>query len=86
MSKLPTESRPIRMDPDLASAIEHMIAPYTDKRLSSVQAAVYEVYRSPGSLPFSGWLEQYAKAIVGASGDTMTDVMVRIPGYTAPVV
>lgn len=42
-SKIPTESRPLKMDPDLAAFLEVELAPYSGKALERAQQAIVRV-------------------------------------------
>jgi len=42
-SKLPTEGRPLKMDPDLAAFLEAELAPYSGKALERAQQAIVRV-------------------------------------------
>lgn len=64
---LPTEPRPIRMDPDLAAAIEQLLAPYSGKKLVAAQGAVMGVYHDRSiALQFGELVERYRAAIAKA--------------------
>lgn len=62
-TKLPSEPRPIRMDPELAEAVDEIIKPLKGKDLEAAQAAVMDVYRSNASGKFAELLENYREAI-----------------------
>lgn len=67
-SKLPTSSRPLIQDPDLAAAVEKMLSPYEGKRLDRAQAAARKVATSAVQGPFSTVLAAYQSAITAAVG------------------
>lgn len=58
MSKLPHDSKPIRLDPDLAAFLENELKPYSGKALEWAQAAILEV-RSSGFV--GAWAELTAR-------------------------
>jgi hypothetical protein len=63
LSKLPTVTRPIKMEPNMAAAIERRLAPLSGKRLERAQDAVRKVYGSGFQGSFSQLLEKYEAAI-----------------------
>lgn len=63
MSNLPTEDRPLRMDPDLTAAVEKILKPYKGADLEKARAAVMTVYRSGASGLFADLVEQYRVAV-----------------------
>jgi len=63
MSKLPMESRPIRLAPGVEREIEKLLRPLSGKKLESAQAAVLRVYRSGQQLPEEQWVAAYGQAI-----------------------
>jgi FlaG/FlaF family flagellin (archaellin) len=65
-SKLPTNSRPIIQDPDLAAAIENILEPYNGKALEKAQAAVRKVATSNAQGPFAQVVAAYADAVSAA--------------------
>ena len=67
-SKLPTNERPIILDPDLAAAVEDLLQPYTGKNLERAQAAVRKVASGATQGTFSDLVAAYAAAIKGAVG------------------
>lgn len=67
-SKLPMNERPIILDPDLAAAVEDLLAPYTGKALERAQAAVRKVASGAMQGTFSDLVDAYHKAIRGAVG------------------
>jgi hypothetical protein len=62
-SALPSETRPIRMDPELAVEIEKILKPLKGDDLERGRAAVMVVYRSSASGSFGQILEAYRTAI-----------------------
>lgn len=67
-TKLPTDSRPLVRDPDLAAALEEILAPYTGKALERAQQAVRKVRSSAVQGPFSDVVAAYRAAIDQAVG------------------
>lgn len=65
-STLPTEQRPIRLDPELSAEIEKCIKPLAAKERGAAQAAVMEVYNSGHTGSFGELLELYRDAIAEA--------------------
>ena len=63
ISKLPREGRTIRMDPDLAQALEDILEPHTGKTLERAQAAIVRVRASGFQGSFGEILEAYRVAI-----------------------
>ena len=72
MSKLPMENRPIRMVPELATAVENLLAPLSGKKLEAAQKAVLKLYRAGGFLPFGDLVESYRQAIDDATRERVT--------------
>lgn len=70
---LPTEDRPIQLDPDAAAALEKLIKPHLGtKHETAVYAAVRRVYRSGLTGSFSAMFGAdgyYAEAIKEAATD-----------------
>lgn len=60
---LPTEQRPIRMDPDLAKRVDSLLEPYDGEDLDHAQEAVMRVYQSPASGSFGQLVARYEAAI-----------------------
>jgi hypothetical protein len=73
LSKLPTSTRPLINDTDLADAVERMLAPYTGKALERAQAAVRRVHGSAVQGPFSTVLAAYQAAVAAAVGKEASD-------------
>jgi hypothetical protein len=67
-TKLPTSSRPLIQDPDLAREVEAMLAPYTGKQLERAQAACRKVHSSAVLGSFSEIRGAYQTAIEKAAG------------------
>ncbi len=63
---IPQETRPIRMDPNLAEAVEKLLEPYSGHELDLAQAAVVEVYHSSAVGVFSKLVKRYKAAILEA--------------------
>ena len=68
-SKLPTNSRPLINDPDLAAALEALLEPYSGKALERAQVAVRKVATSSVQGPFAVIVDAYAEAVRTAVGD-----------------
>lgn len=69
MSKLPLETRPLRLAPALAETVEELLRPLSGKRLDAAQRAVLQVYRSGAQMDHGGWVAAYAAAIAAAAPD-----------------
>jgi uncharacterized protein len=69
MSKLPTEGRPPKMDPDLATALEELLAPHSGKALERAQAAVLKLRKSGAMGTFSEIVEAHRAAIEAAAAE-----------------
>ena len=63
MSKLPLETRPLRMAPDVAKVVEEKLRPLTGKTLEAAQQAVLSVYRSGIVQSHEQWVAAYQDAI-----------------------
>lgn len=63
MSKLPMETRPLRLSPEVARAVEKALAPLTGKRLEQAQAAILKVYQSGQQMTSEQWVARYEDAI-----------------------
>ena len=68
-SKLPTDSRPLPLDPDLASALEMILAPYSGKKLEAAQAAIIKVRHSGVVGSFDALVRGYRDGILKAVGE-----------------
>ncbi len=68
MSELPTEQRPIRMDPELAEAIEERIKAVKPSKRDDARTAVMAVYHSGTQGTFHDVLSAYDAAIAEAVG------------------
>lgn len=66
MSKIPMESRPLRLAPEIAQAVEAKLAPLNGKRLEAAQDAVLKLYQSGAQMPQQQWVEKYDQAIKSA--------------------
>lgn len=62
-SKLPTEDRPLRIDPDLAAVIEKELEPLEGEDLEKGQAAVRTVLKSSTQGTFATIADAYRTAI-----------------------
>lgn len=69
MSKLPMESRPLRLSPEVARTVEKALAPLNGKRLEAAQDAVLKVYQSGMQQPHEQWMKEYSKAIETAANE-----------------
>lgn len=70
--KLPTATRPIIHDAEMAAAIERLLAPLDGKKLEKAQAAVRKVAMSAVIGSFGAVLDAYKAAIAAAIGDKET--------------
>lgn len=68
MSKLPMESRPLKLAPEVTRAVEELLKPLTGKKLESAQAAVLAVYQSRQQMTLEQWVAAYSNAIQAAIG------------------
>lgn len=68
MSKLPMESRPLRLAPEVARVVEKALAPLTGKKLEQAQDAVIRVYQSGQQMTSEQWVTTYSQAIADAVG------------------
>jgi len=68
MSKLPMESRPLRLAPDVAKAIEERLRPLSGKKLEQAQDAILVVYQSGQQMTTEQWIAAYESAIITALG------------------
>lgn len=68
MSKLPMESRPLRLAPEVTRAVEQALAPLTGKKLEAAQEAVLGVYRSGQQMTIEQWVATYESAVARAIG------------------
>lgn len=66
MSKLPLETRPLRLAPEVQKVVESKLAPLTGKDLKSAQDAILGVYRSGQQMPSEHWVAAYSTAIDSA--------------------
>lgn len=63
MTTLPTEQRPIRMDPELSERVEKILDRYSGSDLEKAQAAVMKVYHSGFAGSFGQLVERYDEAV-----------------------
>lgn len=68
MSKLPMESRPLRLSPEVARVVEKALAPLNGKPLERAQAAILKVYQSGKQMTSEQWVATYSDAIADATG------------------
>lgn len=73
LSKLPTSTRPLIIDTDMAAAVEKMLAPYSGKALEKAQVAVRKVHGSSVQGAYSTVLAAYQTAITAAVGKEASD-------------
>jgi hypothetical protein len=66
MSKLPMESRPLRLAPEVAKVVERRLQPLTGKKLEAAQDAVLKVYQSGQQMALDQWVQTYDQAISAA--------------------
>jgi hypothetical protein len=72
LSKLPTITRAIKMEPDMAAAIERKLAPLSGQRLQRAQDAVRRVYNSGFQGSFAQLLAKYETAIEAVAKEKET--------------
>jgi hypothetical protein len=63
---IPTETRPIRIDPEMAERLEAILEPLEGKARKAADAAVMSVYHSGVVGSFGELLERYSEAIAEA--------------------
>ena len=68
LAKLPTATRPLINDLDLARAVDGLLKPYSGKALEKAQAAVRKVHASGVQGPFSTVVTAYEAAILAVVG------------------
>jgi hypothetical protein len=68
-SKLPMESRPLRLAPDVALVVEQALGPLNGRKLEQAQAAVVRVYQSGQQMTGEQWAAAYTNAIANAVGE-----------------
>lgn len=68
MSKMPMESRPLRLAPEVQRAVEKALAPLTGKNLEKAQAAVLRLYQSGQQMTIEQWVVAYEEAVITALG------------------
>lgn len=66
---MPMESRPLRLAPEVAKAVELALAPLTGKKLEAAQAAVVRVYQCGQQMTSPQWVEAYTQAIASSIGE-----------------
>lgn len=69
MTKLPMESRPLRLAPDVAKIVEDRLRPLNGKKLEAAQEAVLKVYHSGNQMAHDQWVAEYTQAIKSAVED-----------------
>lgn len=62
-SKLPHDEKPVRMDPDLAQALESLLKPYKGEKLRRAQEAVLRVRKSGFTGQWSDLIAHYRAEI-----------------------
>ena len=67
-SKLPTDSRPMPLDPDLAARLEKVLAPLTGKKLEAAQKAIIKVRHSGLVGSWTQLTKGYEDAVHEAAG------------------
>lgn len=67
LTKLPTITRPLKMEPDMSAALERRLAPLNGKRLERAQEAIRKVYNSGFQGSFAQLLAKYDEAIEAAT-------------------
>jgi hypothetical protein len=65
-TKMPTEKRTIRMEPELEERVVEMLKPLTGKKLEAAQEAVRKVHASAVSGEFDTIVGAYREAVKGA--------------------
>ena len=68
MSKLPLETRPLRLAPEVQKVVETRLNALNGKDLKAAQEAVLKVYHSGKQMPSTHWVEEYNSAINDALG------------------
>jgi hypothetical protein len=68
MSKMPMESRPLRLAPEVQLAVEEALDPLTGENLEKAQAAVLRLYQSGQQMTIGEWVTAYQNAIITALG------------------
>jgi flagellar biosynthesis chaperone FliJ len=62
------ESRPLRLAPDVAKAIEERLRTLSGKKLEQAQDAILVVYQSGQQMTTEQWITAYESAIITALG------------------
>lgn len=70
MSKLPMESRPLRLAPEVQKVVEARLRPLSGKKLEAAQTAILAVYQSGRQMPHEHWMREYDQAITNAIVDS----------------
>lgn len=65
-SKLPMESRPLRLTPEIARVVESRLQPLKGEKLAAAQDAVLKVYQSGEQMASEQWVQRYDQAIASA--------------------
>lgn len=63
-TKIPQETRTIRMDPDLRKALEEILEPYSGEELELAQAAILAVRKAGRPGNFRELIAMYTSAIL----------------------
>lgn len=67
MSKLPLETRPIRIAPLVAAHLEEQLKPLSGSALKAAQDAILEVFHSGQQLAHGDWIAAYDRALAQAA-------------------
>lgn len=62
-SKLPSDARPLKLDPDLAAFLEAQLAPLAGKDLAKAQQAIVKVRKAGATGTWDALTQRYATAI-----------------------
>ena len=68
MSKIPMETRPLRLSPEVERAVEKALAPLAGKNLEKAQNAVIQLYQSGQQMTIEQWVTAYEGVIIAALG------------------
>lgn len=63
MSKLPLETRPLRLSPAMAEEVEALLKPLNGSQLKAAQDAVLKIYRSGAQMDHASWVAAYRQAV-----------------------
>lgn len=66
MSKIPMESRPLRLSPEVQKVVEQRLQPLAGKELKAAQENILKVYQSGKQQPTEQWVRDYGQAIDSA--------------------